>query len=245
MALLQRFQQIKNKSFSIVLALLITFVFDCQGQPAIIKDKDGYSNIREHASNKSTIIDTLHNDHLVYVFENEKIDDWLDVDYNINQKIHSGFIHKSRIVFLRDLPQFETSNATDTTLTLSFKDYELTMVKTKFNNVGKNIQYSKFDGEEPSVNTINGKGPWGTDGNIPREMYKAIHLKSGNEILDFPSESFSDLFEPNLDLTIACYDKDTGKIFIAAGNSDGAGAYMVVWTIYKMKVIGRYTVIPF
>ena len=118
-------------------------------------------------------------------------------------------------------------------------------MKVSFNKKGRQLKYDKPQGEQTFVKSIDNKFPWGTDGNIPKKEYKAVQFKTGNSTLSFPDNMFKDLFEPNLDMTMAYHDKSTGKFYIEAINSDGAGGYVVVWTIKDKRIIGRETFIPF
>lgn len=229
-----------------LLTLFLTFCFlESSTAQALIKDPDGYCNIRQSASSQSIIIDTLLNDRIVFVFEEQAEGNWLPVDYIKGKETLSGYVHKSRIVLLTSLAKFKQTSLNDTMLKLQYDSTKVTMTITAFHRHGRKIQYDKPQGEQTFVKSIDNTIPWGTDGNIPKMEYKAIQFKTGNSRLNFPAETFKDLFEPNLDMTTAYLDKVTGKVYIEAINSDGAGGYLVIWTIKDKQITGRETFIPF
>lgn len=235
-----------------LLTLILTVLFfkATNAQTALIKDPDGYCNVRQNANSKSKVIDTLLNDRIIFVFSDAAEGEWLPVDYykgnrNSSDQSLSGFIHKSRITFLTDLTKFKEVTLNDSTLKLQLDSLQLTMTKVNFNRKGKQLKYDKPQGEQTFLKSIDNKFPWGTDGNIPKKEYKSVQFKTGSNSLNFPINMFKDLFEPNLDMTMAYFDKATGKVYIEAINSDGAGGYVVIWTIKDKRIIGRVTFIPF
>jgi len=226
-----------------VLALLI--FQNAKAQIAIIKDPEGFSNVRQTASSQSKVIDTLSNDQLVFIYAEEAEGNWLPLDYQKGNRTRSGYIHKSRIVLLSRLTQFVATIQNDSLLKLQHEGLQVLMKRGRFVSKGRQLMYEKHQGEQQYVKSIDGKFPWGTDGNIPRIEYKFIQFKSGKQTLNFERMSFEDLFEPNFNMTRACIDTSTQKIYLEAINSDGAGAYSVAWTIKNGKIISRDTFIPF
>ncbi len=214
-------------------------------QLAIIKDPDGFCNIRKDANNQSAIEDTIANGRLVFAFEEGSKGNWLLVDYNKGKETLPGYIHKSRVVFLKDMTAFNEIVVNDTLLKLQLNEMQITIKAGSFVKAGRKLTYDKQSGAMTSVSLIDGKRPWGTDWNMPRNEYRSIQFRSGTKTLNFPKSSFTDLFEPNLDLTSAFLDKTTGKIYLKAANSDAAGAYLVIWILNNGKIEHRETFIPF
>lgn len=234
----------------LTLILTVLLIKATYAQTALIKDPDGYCNVRQSASSKSKVIDTLHNDRIVFVFSDAAEGDWFPVDYykgnrNSSNQSLSGYIHKSRITFLTSLTKFKQVILNNNTLKLQLDSFQLTMTQVSFNKKSRHLKYDKPQGEQTFVKSIDNKFPWGTDGNIPRKEYKSVHFKNADSTLNFPANTFKDLFEPNLDMTMTYLDKRTGKFYIEAVNSDGAGGYVVIWTIKDRQIIGRETFIPF
>jgi hypothetical protein len=229
--------------------MTFSFLGTITAQTALIKDPDGYCNIRESASSKSKVIDTIHNERLVYVFSDAAEGEWFPIDYhktNLNSSDYtvSGYIHKSRITFISNFTKFNKVELNDSILKLRLDSFNLTLTKRSFNKKGRQLKYDKSQGEQIFVKSIDKKFPLGTDGNIPKKEYKAILLKIGKISWSFPSDTFKDLFEPNFEMTMAYYNDTNSKIYIEATNSDGAGGYLVIWTIKEKQIIRRETFIP-
>jgi hypothetical protein len=228
-------------------AVLLSFIsISSYAQLGIIKDPDGFCNVRADASNQSKIEDTLANGRFVYHLEDDEIkNNWLLVDYHKGKDHRTGYVHKSRIVFLKDLTAFKEITLKDTLLKLQLNDMQITIRSGQFVIAGRKITYKKY-GERQYIDAIEGKSPWGTDGRMPLTEYKSIQFKSGAHTLTFPRLSFNDLFEiGSLRGTSAWLDKATGKVYIEAGNGDAAGSYIVVWIINNGKIEYREEFIPF
>lgn len=227
-------------------AVLLFISISSYAQLGIIKDPDGFCNVRADANNQSKIEDTLANGRFVYHLEDDEIkNNWLLVDYHKGKDHLTGYIHRSRIVFLKDLTAFKETTVKDTLLKLELNDMQITMKSGKFVKAGRKITYKKY-GERQYIDAIEGKTPWGTDGRTPRTEYKFIQFKSGDHTLTFPRSSFNDLFEiGSLRGTSAWLDKTTGKVYIEAENSDAAGSYIVAWVINNGKIEYREEFIPF
>jgi hypothetical protein len=232
-----------RKSLIPFLTLFIALV--TKAQTALIKDLDGYCNIRQSSNSQSKIIDTISNDKIVFVFEEQGVGNWLPIDYKKGNETLSGYIHKSRITFLKSLTNFKQVLLNDSILKLKFDSIQLFISKISFKRKDRQIKYDKPQVGQRFIKSIDNKFPWGTDGNIPKKEYKAIQFKIGNSNLNFTTNTFKDLFEPNLNMTMAYQDKTTGKFYIEAFNSDGAGGYVVIWTIKDKQIIDRTTLIPF
>ena len=73
--------------------LLLSFIFMMTwptfGQFAMIKDTDGYVNVRDSSSKAAKVFDTLPNGHCVYVFAEEN-EAWVGIDYEKNGRIQSS-----------------------------------------------------------------------------------------------------------------------------------------------------------
>jgi len=229
--------------------LLLLFYMGISGmgtaQLAIIRDPDGYTNIRKGAGTHTEVLDTVSANRLVYVFGDEATGNWLPVDYNKGQNTYSGYIHRSRIVFLTSFTSFKKTVVRDTLLELRSGSMVISMSQKAFISKEHRVTYERTGDETSYVKLINGKKPWGTDGNLPKTLYNRIRYQSGNMVFPFPKNTFMDLFEPVFELTTAYFDKATGTLYLEAANSDGAGSYQVAWIIQKGQVIHRDIFIPF
>lgn len=88
------------------------------------------------------------------------------------------------------------------------------------------------------VVSINNKHVWGTDGELPKQIIKAVKFYIKGRWVILPKNAYSDLFEPNFDY-LQCYVVKPGLVFIEMTNSDGAGSYYVYWIIKDNKYLKR------
>jgi hypothetical protein len=227
-----------------IIQLFISFC--ANAQLGIIKDPDGFCNVRAEANTQSKIEDTLTNGRFIYHLQDDENKNWLLVDYRKGKDQRSGYIHKSRVVFIKDLTLFKNITANDTLHKAALNDMQITIKSGSFIKAGKKIIDKNPTGEYRDIASIDGKTTWGNDGRMPRTEYKSIQFKSGAQTLSFPKSSFNDLFEvSSFKHTTLGLDKTTGKVYIEAGNGDGAGSYEVVWVISNGKIEWREEFIPF
>lgn len=229
---------IRSLSFLLCVLLLQTSF----AQFAIVKDKDGYVNIRQEAGTSAAIKDTLSNGQIVYCFEPER--EWLPVDYKKKGKNWSGYIHQSRLVPVSSFDSFSVVKQHDSLLHLKRDNIEITIASAKFSKAGRRLQFKKFESGN-FLTGIDNKTAWGTDGNIPARSYRFIKIKSGGKEILISKQFLNDLFEPNMHMTEAYLDRTTGNLYISALNSDGAGGYAVIWVVKDGKLVRRETFIPF
>lgn len=227
----------------LLIAIALFSILYAEASTAIIQDIDGYCNVRREPNIQAEILDTLVNGRIVFVFEAVE-GNWLPIDYKKGTENHSGYIHRSRIVFIADLTSFKRTSINDTTIRLHFDSLQIVISRKKFNSTGRKLQYASVE-DGKFLHKIDGKEFWGSDGNIPVNEYKNIQFKFANETVSTARSHFQNLFEPNLDYTSAYIDKRTKRIYLEAYNSDGAGAYVVIWTIKDKRIISRDIFIPF
>ncbi|OYU96585.1 MAG: hypothetical protein CFE21_09385 [Bacteroidetes bacterium B1(2017)] len=227
--------------------LSILACFLCQttfAQFGIIADQDGYVNVRKSPTSSAAIIDTLGNGQIVFCIKKEGV--WYTTDYHLNPiKNKSGFIHTSRVKLIPDFEKIQSEKQTDTSITFKKDSIKLTITRRKFNPKGNKLFYYKSSPKEneiPWIVKINGKHFWGTDGDIPKYQYGQMRLSIGNEIINLPTEN---LFEPTIFFTKVYRDAKKNTIYIVASNSDGAGAYEVLWIIENGAFKQQIITIPF
>ncbi|MGB4772680.1 MAG: hypothetical protein WBP58_14530 [Chitinophagaceae bacterium] len=228
----------------------VLLVGTSRAQTAVVKDADGYCSIRQSADIGSKIIDTLHIERLVYILPDQENSEWYQVDYiKSNRKpldqICSGFIHRSRVVLLSSFGRFSRVEETASKLLLSLDSLHFEIAFRPFSRKVRKIEYGISEGEERYVKSIDGTFPWGIDGNIPRQEYEFVKIIAGKRTNRLAPKFIGDLFEPNLSMTSAYYDPASGRCYLEALNSDGAGAYMVVWVFEHGELVSRETFIPF
>ncbi len=86
-----------KKTF-IALLIVLPFISLSQSKIGVIKDKDGFTNIRIERNNKSQIIGKVFDKEFFTYFENQESSWWLIETV----KGQFGYIHKSRVLFFQD-----------------------------------------------------------------------------------------------------------------------------------------------
>jgi hypothetical protein len=214
--------------FILILLLPTHFAF---GQFFIVADKDGYVNVRSTADSKSRVVDTLNNGHFIYFFEEQK-GNWRKVEYSRNGKDRAGYIYNDRLISIGEYDSIPLQHYDANTATCSRNSIKIIVTKQKFDKTKYRFTYA-----DHQIIKINGKQYWGTDGEQPRTEYKSIVILNGSRKIVLPHTAFDNLFEPTIYNTEAHYDPLNDIFYIRSQNSDGAGAYDVVWRVVK----GMYT----
>ena len=209
----------------ISIIFFLTSIF-CYSQ-GFIKDKDGYVNVRDtYKFKESKVIDTLHNNHLVWI--QDEIENWY-VIWSLMNENRNGYVHKSRIVEFDQNNDFEIKKVNENKLSLYNDGIKILVERQNFNE-------SEYDSDNS----------FGTDGNLPKFEYKSIEVNFQNKKLILTNNDYlKNLYEPNVDDLQVYFDKYNDNLYISSLNSDGAGAYVVIWVIDKIGNIDRITTIPF
>ncbi|AXT50597.1 hypothetical protein D1818_07030 [Aquimarina sp. BL5] len=200
------------------------------GQIAVIKDKDGFTNVRKLPDSKSEVIYKLKDSEIFSYQESEN--DWMTVNISKNryqlgcdgQDTFVGYIHKSRISPIENIEIYKGNE-------FLFK-YKL----TKFNLENK---VTDFDGKW--LTRINGRHFYGTDGNIPKIEIAGIDVTINGKTIDIPEVFYEDLFECDNEVTI---NKNKDDYIVHQWNGDGAGGYLIVWVFGNEKLKQRFILIP-
>jgi hypothetical protein len=241
-----RFPLFTVKVFGLLLTIAGTMLsFPGKSQPAIIKDKDGFSNVRAGSSIGSKINDTLKSERVVYFFEEGTENNWAYIDYNKGEDQKTGYVHRSRIRLLDSLRLFKQSIPREGIIKLYLDSFLFSITTMKFIPTGRRITRNRAGEGATYISEIDGKKPWGTDGNMPRKEYRSILFINGRDSIALPQKEFQNLFEPTDNTMFAFHDPETGKLYLECNNGDGAGGYVVVWVFNKKGLIGREIFIPF
>ena len=211
------------------------------GDYAVVKDKDGYINIRAKENVKSKIVGTLPNNTLVYEF--------LDEEFNPSNWVHidSGYVHKSRLKMISEFPSIGEGKEkeTENSITIAGKGISVTLTQQKFDKSKHKITKKKH--KEYSEYIIDGKRAQGLDGDLflPEDHYKSIIVTINGKNVSIPKSAYDDLYEVAMytDNNAVYYDKEEDTIYIIAHNGSGAFSYEVCWQIvkgeYKTRIIGE------
>ena len=215
------------------------------GDYAVVKDKDGYVNIRAKESVKSKIVGTLPNNTLVYTLFDTTEDEtgeeiffnWIAVD--------KGYVHKSRLKMISEFPSIGKGKEQGNSITIAGKGISVTLTKQPFDKTKHKITKKKH--KEYSEYIIDGKRVQGLDNDefLPKDHYKSITVTINGKNIPIPKSAYDDLYEIGIWDTnnFAYYDKEDDILYIIAHNGDGANAYEVCWQIvkgkYKTRIIGE------
>ena len=215
------------------------------GDYAVVKDKDGYVNIRAKESVKSKIVGTLPNNTLVYALFDTTEDEtgeeiffnWIAVD--------KGYVHKSRLKMIGEFPSIGKGKEQGNSITIAGKGISVTLTKQPFDKTKHKITKKKH--KEYSEYIIDGKKIYGRDNDefLPKDHYKSITVTINGKNVPIPKSAYDDLYEIGIWDTnnFAYYDKEDDVLYIIAHNGDGYLAYEVCWQIvkgeYKTRIIGE------
>ena len=215
------------------------------GDYAVVKDKDGYVNIRAKENVKSKIVGTLPNNTLVYTLFDTTDDEtgeeiffnWIAVD--------KGYVHKSRLKMIGEFPSIGKGKEQGNSITIAGKGISVTITTQKFDKTKHKITKKKH--KEYSEYIIDGKRAQGLDGDLflPEDHYKSIIVTINGKNVSIPKSAYDDLYEVAMytDNNAVYYDKEEDTIYIIAHNGSGAFSYEVCWQIvkgeYKTRIIGE------
>ena len=209
------------------------------GDYAVVKDKDGYVNIRAKENVKSKIVGTLKNNTLVYEF--------LDEEFNPSNWVHidSGYVHKSRLKMISEFPSIGKGKEQGNSITIAGKGISVTLTQQKFDKSKHKITKKKH--KEYSEYIIDGKRAQGLDGDLflPENHYKSIVVNINGKNVSIPKSAYDDLYQVWVHPynNEVYYDKEDDVLYIFVRCGDGAFSYKVCWQIvkgeYKTRIIGE------
>ena len=215
------------------------------GDYAVVKDKDGYVNIRAKESVKSKIVGTLPNNTLVYgLFDTTQDETGEEIFFNWIA-VDKGYVHKSRLKMIGEFPSIGKGKEQGNSITIAGKGISVTLTQQKFDKTKHKITKKKH--KEYSEYIIDGKSAQGLDGDLflPEDHYKSITVTINGKNVSIPKSAYDDLYEVAMytDNNAVYYDKEEDTIYIIAHNGSGANAYEVCWQIvkgeYKTRIIGQ------
>ena len=228
---------IQNKNLMkhlMILFILLTtnaFAQGPSGDYAVVKDKDGYVNIRAKENVKSKIVGTLPNNTLVYGFFDKEFNptNWIEVD--------KGYVHQSRLKKIFDFRAIE-GKVQGNSVIFDDKDVKVTITKQKFDKTKHKITKKEHDGWTELI--IDGKAIYGIEDELlPDDHYKSITVTMKGKNVPIPKSAYDDLYQIFYFSSSVYYDKEAEALYILAHNSENASAYEVCWQIVKGEYKGR------
>ena len=173
-----------------ILFLLLTtnaFAQGPFGDYAVVKDKDGYVNIRAKENVKSKIVGTLPNNTLVYGFFDKEYNptNWIEVD--------KGYVHQSRLKRIFDFRAIE-GKVQGNSVVYDDKDVKVTITKQKFDKTKHKITKKEHDGWTELI--IDGKKIYGIEDDLlPDDHYKSITVTINGKNVSIPKSAYDDLYQ--------------------------------------------------
>ena len=205
------------------------------GDYAVVKDKDGYVNIRAKENVKSKIVGTLPNNTLVYGFFDKEFNptNWIEVD--------KGYVHQSRLKKIFDFRAIE-GKVQGNSVVYDDKDVKVTITKQKFDKTKHKITKKGQGSYEQLI--IDGKEIiYGWDGSLAQDHYKSITVTMKGKNVPIPKSAYDDLYEISYFSSSIYYDEEAEALYIYAVNGEAGLAYQVCWQIvkgeYKTRIIGE------
>ena len=206
------------------------------GDYAVVKDKDGYVNIRAKENVKSKIVGTLPNNTLVYGFFDKEYNptNWIEVD--------KGYVHQSRLKRIFDFRAIE-GKVQGNSVIFDDKDVKVTITKQKFDKTKHKITKKGQGSYEQLI--IDGKEIiYGWDGSLAQDHYKSITVTMKGKNVPIPKSAYDDLYEIFYLDRFIYYDEEAEALYIYAFNGDASLAYEVCWQIVKGEYITRIIGLP-
>ena len=230
---------IQNKNLMkhlMILFILLTtnaFAQGPSGDYAVVKDKDGYVNIRAKENVKSKIVGTLPNNTLVYGFFDKEFNptNWIEVD--------KGYVHQSRLKKIFDFRAIK-GKVQDNSIIFDDKDVKVTITKQKFDKTKHKITKKGQGSYEQLI--IDGKEIiYGWDGSLAQDHYKSITVTMKGKNVPIPKSAYDDLYGIFYLNRSIYYDEEAEALYIYADNGEAGLAYEVCWQIvkgeYKTRII--------
>lgn len=223
-----------------LLTLLFFAGLQSYSQLAIIKDPDGYVNVREEESLASKVVGRLNNDDIFTVSNDTPNDEWWSVYKTTRGSYIQGYIYRSRLIEIEHLAQVPKSQPnrklTSKFLSISNDSIEFSIVLKRFNAKEHLVKRNK----QGFVEKIDGAIPNGVDGGLPKFEISSLDLKIRRKPVIIPKEAYKDLYEIGLSCVNLHFD-NRGNIYVYLPcNSDGAGGYFATWVIKDSKYKKRY-----
>ncbi|MCR5887019.1 hypothetical protein LRS06_04345 [Hymenobacter sp. J193] len=219
----------------ILTACLLVMTNYCFGQFAVVRDKDGYSNVR-NADSSSNIIDKLNNGHFVFLLDTDG--DWAQINYAKNNAELSGKMYRNRLVLVSSYKKIPLTVTQKDKVVLTDSSIKVVVAKQKFDKAKHKLTY--YSDNKAQIKFVDNRQYWGQDGGVPLYEYKAVEVYYKTKKIVFPAEALKNVFEPTLFNTQVNYDKQNDILYLQSSNSDGAGGYNVIWKIEKGIYKGRY-----
>jgi SH3-like domain-containing protein len=211
---------------------------DALGFFRVVKDADGYVNVRGGPSASAKIQGRVTSGCAVAVYEAKNGWRKLEDDTGADRTL---FVHESRLQSLSGWNQVASVVARDKQSALvQSKGFKAVVDAVPFDAKAHTIQRPKPDSE--GVLTVDGHRVIGTDGEVP-ETALTLAVSLHGKPVAVPAEATRDLYQPNLgraeDVVLITPGDPSDHALVFLWGSDGAGAYAVAWSFVNGAYVGR------
>ena len=213
------------KNPKITLLALLTFLAlipqITSAAPAIIKDKDGYTNVRKSASSKSAVVCKILDNEVFNTRSYDRKGNWVAITFNNKTgKEILGYIHSSRVLPLSKIRY----KGKDITFKVTLQPFQKDQHKI--------TRSTPSNPNSPSlVTAIDNLHVWGTDGGLPTTETASIKISINGSQIPVNQSLYANLYQMHADPPMICRQGKT--YFIVQSNSDGAGSYQSIWVVSK------------
>jgi hypothetical protein len=199
----------------------------------LVEDPDGQTNVRSEPSLKAPIVRQVPSGCVVTVEATTK-GDWAKLlleDFDAKPQ----YIHTSRLKRIDAWKQFSSKEVADHDLgVIKHEGTELRVMAIPF-MPGDHKMTRNADG----ARLVDGKFPWGRDGGLPTQSI-ALTVSQNGKPISIPKAATENLYEPTMDsIVLLTPSKASDHMLALMDNSDGAGAYCVIWAFKQGKYLGR------
>jgi hypothetical protein len=222
------------------LLYILAHALIANGQLAIIKDPDGFTNVRAGSSVNTKIIGKFH-DGDVFTYGNEQ-NGWVKVMYypadSSDRVSFEGYIHKDRLLPIDQLHCIIQNEKTvkNGHLTLHKDSLTVELMTAPFRPAQHVLRK-----EDNLIQKIDSKRPLGTDGEMPLEKLTRLRMTIGDHAVDIPAAAWDNLYDPTLETCGIFVDTRTGFLYVhLLSNRSAAGGYEMVWVFKNDRYIRRY-----
>ncbi len=205
----------------------------------VVDDPDGYVNVRSGPSRTSKIVAKVSSGGVVVV-EAALEGEWARLTSD-QEGEPPRYAHASRLTPITSWRQAAATQGDEgKEAVFHHEGFEVQVSRVPFEESGRAITR-----DEHGLQLVDGTRPWGRDGGLPEESL-VLTVKNDGRKVDIPEAATRDLFEPNLDSMVVLTPSDPSEhALVLMANSDGAGAYCVIWAFEKGRYRGRVVYNPF
>jgi hypothetical protein len=233
------------KTFILIISSLSLSMLTLAQDYAVINDKDGFVNVRKEPNTESPVIGKFYEDE-VFAYDEGSAgkDGWIKV-YRYNSAkpdaciYIEGFVHKSRIKSIANFKSIPNKKISANRALIQNDSISIAVLTSRFIPQKHKLGSQLDEPNQINFHKIDGRPFWGTDGRLPKIAISSLKINIAKRAVLIPRNAFSDLYEPSFRM-FNVYLDGGNTIYIRMDNSDGAGAYTVIWVIKNGKYLKRF-----